>query len=146
MATYSFKDTGCSIVGPGIAVSIGAGSGVAEEGIKLSPAEDKNTMTIGADGSGQHSLVASDAAHIELVLLKTSPLNKILMLAYDIQSASSALWGNNTITLTDAARGDFSVMQSCAFKKKPEIKNAKEAGTNTWEFDVIKASSLLGGG
>lgn len=145
MATYSFLNTNCAIVGPGGALNLGAGAAVSEEGITIEAAEDKNVMTIGADGQGQHSLVASNAATATVRLLKTSPLNKALMIMYDLQTISSALHGVNTITVSDAARGDLTVLQACAFKKKPTITQAKEAGMMEWTFDCISSTSFLGG-
>lgn len=144
MSAYSFLDTSLAVVGPGIAANIGAGAAVAEEGITLSPAVDKNEMQIGADGKGQHSLVADNSAHLTVRLLKTSPYNAILMAAFDFQSSSSALWGKNTFTLSNSGLGDFSALQKVAFKKKPEIIYAKVGQMMEWTFDVIEATSVLG--
>lgn len=142
--TYSFLNISAFIAGPGIAANMGAGAAVAEEGITIEAAEDKNVMTIGADGRGQHSLIASDAAKVTVRILKTSPLNALLMAAYDFQSASSALWGQNVITITDSGRGDATVLQTVAFTKKPVLTYAKEGGMIEWTFDAIKATSVLG--
>lgn len=145
MPTYSFLDTNFSISGPGgVGVNLAAGASAAEEGISIEPVEDKNVMTIGADGRGQHSLVASDAVTVTVRLLKTSPVNGQLMTMYNVQSASSALWGQNVITGTNSASGDYNVAQSVAFKKKPVLTYAKEAGMNEWVFDAIKGNSILG--
>jgi hypothetical protein len=143
---YSFLNVSALIVGPGIVANLAAGAAAAEEGISFEASEDKNVMTIGADGKGQHSLIASDAAKLTVRLLKTSPQNALLMIAYDLQSVSSAVWGLNTITVTDSGRGDISVFQNCAFKKKPEVKYQKEGGMMEWEFDVIQANTVLGAG
>jgi len=134
------------MVGPGIASNLGSGAAAAEEGITLSATTDKNVMQIGADGIGQHSLIADDSGQIKIRLLKTSPLNAALMIAYDLQSTSSNLWGINTLTLSDAARGDFHVAQQVAFKKKPDITQAKEAGLIEWDLESIAVNSILGGG
>lgn len=144
--TYSFKNISCTLAGPGGILNLGDGAAAAEEGITLEPVEDKNVMTIGADGKGQHSLIASDARKVTVRLLKTSPLNAALMLMYNLQSASSSLWGGNVFTIVDSARGDYSVVQGCAFKKVPTLTYAKEAGTNDWEFDGIQGNSILGSG
>lgn len=144
--TYSFLNVNATIAGPGGVLNLGAGAASAEEGLTIEAVEDKNTMTIGADGKGQHSLIASDAAKITVRLLKTSPLNQALMIMYDLQSASSALWGQNIFTITDSGRNDYTVAQSCAFKKKPTITYAKEAGLMEWEFDGISVNSILGSG
>lgn len=144
--TYAFLDISCLMAGPGIAVNLAAGAGAAEEGITIEPTTDKNVMTIGADGIGQHSLVADDSCKITIRLLKTSPKNAQLMAAYDAQSLSSAVWGINTFTCSDSARGDFTVIQQAAFKKRPQLTYAKEAGMMEWEFDGIQVNSILGGG
>jgi len=143
---YSFLNVSCFIAGPGIGANLAAGAAAAEEGITLEASEDKNVMTIGADGKGQHSLVASDAATATIRLLKTSPVNAQLMVAYDLQTISSALHGLNVMTITDSGRGDISVLTSCAFKKKPTLTYAKEGGMMEWTFDVIQASTVLGAG
>lgn len=143
--TYSFKNVSATITGPGaVGLNIGAGAANAEEGITIESVEDKNVMTIGADGQGQHSLIASDAVKITVRILKTSPTNAALMALYDLQSASSSLWGQNVITVTDSGRGDVTVVQGCAFKKRPTLTYAKEGGMNEWEFDGIAATSVLG--
>jgi len=146
MATYSFLNVVATMVGPGGVVNLAAGAAVSEEGITVEPTEDKNVMTIGADGQGQHSLVASDACTVTVRLLKTSPINAALMLMYDLQSASSSLWGQNVITVVDTARNDLTVIQAAAFKKKPTLTYAKEGGFNEWTFDAIKSNSVLGTG
>jgi Protein of unknown function (DUF3277) len=146
MATYSFLNISCLMVGPGIASNLASGAGASEEGITVEATTDKNIMTIGADGTGQHSLVADDSCSLTIRLLKTSPLNAALMIAYDLQTVSSALHGINTFTLSDTARGDFTVIQQAAFKKRPTLTYAKEGGMMEWTFDGIQVNSILGGG
>lgn len=144
MGVYSFLNVSVAMAGPGIVANLGAGAAVAEEGITIEPVEDKNIMTIGADGKGQHSLVASDAAVLTIRLLKTSPQNAILMAAYDFQSSNSAYWGQNVFTITDSARGDYNIAQSAAYKKKPTIKYTKDGEMMEWAFDCIAVNSILG--
>lgn len=141
---YSFLNVVATIIGPGGVVNLAAGASVAEEGITIEAATDKNVMTIGADGKGQHSLVADDSATVTVRLLKTSPTNAALMIMYDLQSASSSLWGQNIISVADTGRLDATVVQACAFKKKPTITYAKEAGMMEWVWDGISANSILG--
>lgn len=143
---YSFLNVNATIAGPGGVVNLAAGAAAAEEGITIEATEDKNVMTIGADGKGQHSLIASNACAFTVRLLKTSPVNALLMIMYDLQSASSALWGQNVLTIVDSGRNDYTVIQAAAFKKKPTITYAKEGGLNEWTFDGITANTVLGSG
>lgn len=143
---YSFLNVNATIAGPGGAFNLAAGAAAAEEGLTIEASEDKNVMTIGADGQGQHSLIASDACTLTVRLLKTSPINAALMAMYDLQSVSSSLWGQNVFSIVDTGRNDYTVIQAAAFKKKPTITYAKEGGMMEWTFDGIKANSVLGVG
>jgi hypothetical protein len=142
--TYSFLDVVAAIAGPGLAANIGNGAAVAEEGISIAPTGDKNTMTEGADGKVQHNLIASDSGQITVRLLKTSPVNAILMAAYEFQTSSAAFHGRNVITVANPAVGDITTAQQAAFKKKPEIVYSKEGPMLEWVFDCGKINSVLG--
>lgn len=144
MTAYSFLNIVAAIAGPGAAFNMGAGSGVAEEGITIAPNEDKNSMIIGADGRGQHTLIASNGGLVTARYLKTSPINGLLQLAYDLQSASSALWGQNVITVVDTARLELTTCQSCAFKKKPELVYDKAGPMLEWTWDSLAINTILG--
>jgi hypothetical protein len=146
MATYSFQDVVATISGVGGSINLAAGAGVAEEGITIEPMEDKSVMTIGADGSGMHSLVANEASTVTIRLLKTSPVNKQLQEMYNQQTKSSANHGKNTITVRDAVRGDNITLTEVAFKKRPTVTYAKEGGLMEWTFDAIKTTAILGSG
>ena len=144
MATYSFLDVAASLTGPTGVIDLGQGSANSEEGITQTMGGNKNTMTIGADGEVMHSLHADKSGTITVTLLKTSPVNKKLSLAYNAQSQSSATWGNNVIVIRNTASGDISTARSCAFQKQPDFNNAKEGGTVAWVFDCGKIDQLLG--
>ncbi|HAV9905470.1 DUF3277 family protein [Escherichia coli] len=144
MATYSFLDVTASLIGPTGVIDLGQGSANSEEGITQTMGGNKNTMTIGADGEVMHSLHADKSGTITVTLLKTSPVNKKLSLAYNAQSQSSATWGNNVIVIRNTASGDISTARSCAFQKQPDFNNAKEGGTVDWVFDCGKIDQLLG--
>ena len=133
-----------AIVGPGGSFGLGAGAGVSDEGITITMNEDKNTMQIGADGTGQHSLHAGKSATLEVTVLKTSPVNQLLRIMYELQSASSSLWGQNTITVTEIESGDISTCSQVAFKKLTNLVYAKDAGNNKWAFDVIAVDGFMG--
>ena len=146
MGVYSFLNVNAAIAGPGGAANLAAGAQVSEEGITIEPVEDKNMMTIGADGAGQHSLVASDARTATVRLLKTSPMNALLAAMYNVQASSSSLWGRNVITVVDTGLGDAITLQQVAFKKIPSLTYAKEGGMNEWVFDCVKGDQILGAG
>ena len=146
MSTYSFIDVAASIVGPGGAFSLGYGSGNAEEGISIAMTEEKNTMTVGADGSVMHSLHAGNSGTITLRFLKTSPTNQQLSVMLDLQRVSSALWGNNTIVISDPARGDQISCTQCAFQRWPNITYAKDGGVQEWQFHSGSINGILGDG
>jgi len=146
MATYSFQDVVAAIVGVGGSINLAAGAAVAEEGITIEAVADKNTMTIGADGSGMHSLAANEASTVTVRLLKTSPVNAQLQLMYNLQTKSSLTHGKNVITVRDVVRGDSIVLTQVAFKKRPAINYAKEGGLNEWTFDAVKTTQILGVG
>ena len=142
--TYSFLDVQATLVTTGAVLNLGAGAAVSEEGITVSRNGDKNSMTIGADGEGMHSLHADKSGTVTVRLLKTSPTNAKLMALYAAQSLSSALWGANVITITNPQSGDVITCRQAAFKKAPDIANGKDAQPLEWTFDVVKVDSILG--
>ncbi len=144
MGTYSFIDVQATLVGPTGAIDLGYGSGAADEGISIDMAGDKNTMMIGADGSGMHSLHADRSGQITVRLLKTSPKNAQLQAMYDAQSLDSALWGQNVITVRHSKSGDITSAIQCAFKRKPNLAYAKDGNTVEWVWDAVKIDSILG--
>lgn len=144
MATYSFLDVQASLVGPTGTCSLGYGSAAAEEGISIDMSGDKNSMMIGADGEGVHSLHADKSGKVTIRLLKSSPQNAVLMAMFDAQTLSSALHGKNLITVTHSEAGDITVCRSCAFSKKPNLSYKKDADTVEWVFDSIKIDTILG--
>lgn len=150
MPAYSFKNVIATITGPGplgvVTIPLSGGVGAAKEGIKIADAEDRNTMTIGADGGVQHSLKAGDGAGCEVNLQHTSAINFALMELYNYQKTNSAFWGQNVINVVDFARGDFHTLRECAFKKAPDEGYSDEAGNRTWPFDVGVRDSRVGPG
>lgn len=144
MATYSFQDYSATLVGAGAVIDLGAGVGVSDDGITVEMAGDKNTMTVGADGEGMHSLHSDKSGTVTVTLLKTAPANAKLMALYNLQTNSSALHGQNVITITNPQTGDVVTCRQCAFRKLPPNVAAKDGGTNAWTFDVIKVDQVLG--
>lgn len=142
--TYSFLDCNAALIGPGGAISLGAGAGAAEEGVTITPTGDIAGMMIGADGSGQHNLYADKSGKITVQLLKTSPTNALLSAMLAFQRASGATFGQNTFALNDSSRGDVVSAQGVAFSKVPDLKWAKDGEPVTWEFNAIRIEITLG--
>ncbi|WP_250538812.1 MULTISPECIES: phage protein [unclassified Caballeronia] len=135
-ATYSFLNFNASLIGPGGAISLGAGCGISEEGFTVEFSEDADNMKIGADGTPMHSLNPSKAGKLTVRLQKTSPTNALLSAMYNFQRTSSANWAQNIFTATDTVRGDVYTCQGVAFAKFPKNDFAKEAGMIEWEFNA----------
>jgi len=147
MATYSFVDTSVSITGPGGSFIVGGqGAANAQEGITVERNADKNTLTVGADGSPMNVLAAREDGKVTIRLQKTSPVNAMLSSLYNTQKVSSAMWGQNVITINNTVLGDNWTLAQCAFKKHANVNYNAEGGTNEWEFDVGIVQSVLGNG
>jgi structural protein KPP10_ORF10 len=146
MSTYSFLDVNCAIVGPGGSFSLGSGAGAAEEGITVTATEEIDGMVIGADGTPMHSLRANKSGKITVHLLKTSPVNKQLSDLQALQRTSGALWGQNTINITNTSTGDQYTCQQVAFAKVPDNVFAKDANILAWEFNAGIIDPSLGAG
>lgn len=144
MGAYSFLDVQATIVGPGGSFGLGSGAGAAEEGITTAMAEDKNTVTTGADGTIMHSLHGGKTGTVTVRLLKTSPTNAKLNQMYNLQTISAAAHGLNTIVIQNPVNGDVITCTQCAFKKHPDQVQAKVGNTNEWVFDGIIDTSLGG--
>ena len=142
---YSFIDVQASISGPGGTFDIAA-SGVSDESIRIAMMRDKNTMVTGANGDGMHSMNASTACRITISLLKTATGNAQMNALYRYQAESSAFWGRNIITITNPVSGDSIVATAGAFLKQSDVGYSAEAGLNSWVFEFIAISEVLGNG
>ncbi len=144
MATYSFLDVHATFSGPGASINMGQGAAIADEGIEIEAAEDINTMNVASDGTPMHSLHGNKGGHVRVRCLKTSPLNQQLMQVFNLQTSSSALHGQNIITVANPVTNDNISCQAVAFKKAPTLTYAKEGGMNVWEFDAGVIYRTLG--
>lgn len=146
MATYSFLSVQATLSGPGVLCSLANGAGASDEGVSFKMSGDKNTMTPGADGSIMNSLHAAKNGEVTVSLLKTSPINAILMQAYNQQTSNPALHGQNTLSLRDTFRGDVAVARQVAFKKLPDNVWGKDGAMLEWSFDAGFIDETLGTG
>jgi hypothetical protein len=147
MYTYSFLDSYMTIAGPGgIFTLAGDGSGAAEEGASFAYMEDKDTLTIGADGSGMHSLRANNSGTCTVSLLKNSGVNALLSVMYNLQKTSSALWGQNILTLRSSTSLDVIILTNASFIRHADVGYATVGAVNQWRFNGVKLAILLGNG
>lgn len=144
MSSYSFIDVVATFAGPTGSANLAYGAGSSEEGISFEPAGDKNTMTVGADGSVMHSLHADKSGRVIVRLLKTSPTNALLHQYYDLQTTTAALHGQNTVLCQQKAAGDVTTARQVAFKRKPTIKYSKDGDVLEWELDAGMLDTILG--
>lgn len=144
MATYSFLDVTASLSGPTGVIDLGFGSGNAKEGITVSLANARNTMTVGADGEVMHSLKADASGTVTVRLLYTSAANAALQAMYDAQALSSSLWGNNIITIRNKGNNEITTCRSVAFQKQPDRNYAEEGQIVEWVFDCGKINTISG--
>lgn len=142
--TYSFLNFKCAISGPGGLINIASGAGTNDEGITFEASEDINTMEVGPDGLGQHSLNGNKSGHVTVRVLKTSSVNAQLQAMYNFQTSNPANHGQNIITGTDVVSGDDVTCQQVAFKRRPTLAQKKVAGFNDWQFDAISIDVVLG--
>lgn len=143
--TYSFLSIVAGLVGPGGIVNLGQGAGASEEGITVDPSGDIDSMTIGSDGGGMHTLHADKSGRVMVRILKTSPTNAQLSAMYAFQTSSASQHGQNTITIVDSTRGDVITCRQCAFAKAPTIVYAKEGPALEWSFNAVQIDRTLGG-
>lgn len=140
--TYSFISVSASITGPNGSFSLSNGN--TEGGITASFRAAKNTLTIGADGSGMNSLHADNSGTLTVRLLKTSPTNALLSTMYDADRLDPTTWGKNVITVRDINLGDIVSADGCAFQKHPDVTYDKEGPALEWVFDVANLDPNLG--
>ena len=143
--TYSFLSIVAGLTGPGGAINLGQGAGASEEGIQIEPTGEIDTMTIGADGTGMHTLHADKSGRVVIRYYKASPTNALLSAMYAFQTSSPAQHGQNTISIVDSVRGDVITCRQCAFQKAPSLTYGKEAGLVEWEFSAVAIDRTLGG-
>lgn len=144
---YSFLDCVCALTGPGgSGIPLGVGSGLDEEGIEFAYVEDKDTMRMGADGTGMHSLHAGNGGTVTIRVLKTSDTNQLLSNLYAFQKTSAANWGQNTITFQNMSNGDSWSGSQGAFRKFPNTKYAKDGDILEWIFAFVQLEGKLGNG
>lgn len=151
MAAYSFKDVVVVIDGPGGGVSlstpggfdesvpvgnfaIGSLGGVADEGISVEKAEDRNTQLRGNSGEVLNLNSSSMAGVVKIRLLKTSSNNGRLMQMLKTQRSDASSWGLNIISIEDKARGDKITCSEAAFSGEPSLFWGKVAQVQEWTF------------
>lgn len=146
LPVYSFLDVYGTIFGPGLYAIFGNGTGQADEGITINAAEDTNRVTYGASGECMHALIGVNGGTVSIACLKTSPLNSQLNTGYISQRQSSAIWGVNTITITNVITFDHITCKQVAFTRQPPNSYGKEPTVITWELTAGHIYTSIGAG
>lgn len=142
-SVYSFLDVHATLASVAGIVDLGAGNGNSSEGITVERANDKATMTIGADGSGMHNLLGDKSGKITVRLLKTSPTNKRLSILYNAETLSSNVYGQGVLTVTNSHTGETHTATGVGLARFPTSNNANEGGIQEWVFNCLEIDSLL---
>ncbi|MDE1905297.1 MAG: DUF3277 family protein [Rhodospirillales bacterium] len=142
--TYSFLNVQAAITGAGGTISLGQGAAVADEGITVETNTDSASATIGADGNGMTSLHADNSATVTVRLLKTSPVNALLMAMYNFQRGNPSLAGANVISVQNTASGDNVSCSGVSFKHRPRTAYGKDGDVMEWTFNSIRTDIVLG--
>ena len=140
---YSFQNVDLTIIGPGVNLTV---TGAAREGYTVAMDNDKSTFQTGADGSGMHSLMASQAGKITIRTLKTSAINRAMNVLYRYQTGSAALHGRNTLVINDRNLGDTTTATGAAIVKHSNIGYDTEGPVNEWVFQAAYVDQVLGDG
>ena len=141
--TYSFLSVSADISGPNGSFNLSSGN--TEGGISVTMRGPKNTLTIGADGSGMNTLVADKSAEIIVRLLKTSPQNAALSSMLAFQRTSAANWGQNILNVNNSVSGDSFNGSLVAFAKQPVVTYDRDGRMNEWRFTGL-VEMILGAG
>lgn len=144
--TYSFLDVQASITVANYGSFDIGSAGESDEGIRIRNAGPKNRRTIGADGDGMHTLIASDAADGEISLMKSASGNKMLGDLYNWAKSSSANWGNIALLISNPNTGDQENLVGGAFGKLADNAYATEAGLIVWPIEFIFRKNQFGNG
>lgn len=142
-SVYSFLDVHATLVSLGGIIDLGSGNGNSQEGITIERANDKATMTIGADGSGMHNLMGDKSGRITIRLLKTSQTNKRLSVLYNAETLSSNVYGQGVITVYNSHTGETHTATGVGVARFPTSNNANEGGIQEWVFNCIEIDSVL---
>lgn len=148
MGTYSWADVLFAIDGPSGSISCGGAdaSGIAKDGLSVSMSEDKGSLTTGLDGGYMHNLHVAAPGTITLRCLKTSILNARLNAMYKGDTASSATYGKNKISIRDVVRGDDIEATGAGFRKLPDNSFGEDGGIMEWVFNCGLINQTLGTG
>jgi hypothetical protein len=143
MASYSFADVIATIVAPAGNITLaGDTSGaVADEGISVEKAEDRNTMMVGCQGEIMHCKHAAVNGVIRIRLLKTSPNNGKLMNL--MNSLDGDMWGTGQFSVRNRVKGDVITAAEVAFTGQPTIVYGKLGGIQEWTFHAGFMSAML---
>ena len=144
MATYSFLNVTATLAGASGIIDLGYGSAVSKEGITVSMAQERDAMTVGADGEVMHSLRMDKSGTIVVRLLYTSPQNAKLQAMFDLQTLTSTGWGANVITIRNKDNDEVITARDVAFARSPDRTYGEDGQMLEWQFNCGKIDIITG--
>ena len=144
MATYSFMNITATLAGVTGVIDLGYGAAVTKEGITVTMAQERDAMTVGADGEVMHSLRMDKSGTIVVRLLYTSPQNAKLQAMFDLQTLTSTGWGMNVITIRNKDNDEVIVARDVAFARSPDRNYAEDGQFLEWSFNCGKIDAIIG--
>lgn len=144
MATYSFTEVTATLTGASGLINLGSGSANTKEGITVTLAQPRNSMTVGADGEYMHSLRSDKSGTVTVRLLYTSPVNAMLQTMYDAQALSPSLWGGNVLVIVNKGNTETTTCRGVAFQRQPDRTYSEDGQFLEWVFDCGKIDTVTG--
>lgn len=105
--------------------------------------EDAFTLTMGADGTAARSMNANQSGIITITLLHTSPSNRILDAAANLDRLSRT--GLGTFLAKSLTGVEQINANNCWVKKKPKIEFGKTVKERVWVLETDSLKLNLGG-
>lgn len=144
MAVYSFNSFIVSMIGPGLAIPKVQGS--TEDGIILEAMAATGSIQAALDGSFVTSKFEDKRMKITMNVFQNSPVVSFLQIAKNLQDSDPALFGANTIIVTNPLDLSTYNLVGCIFSKQPNIELKQAASGQSWEFEAGSHEIIQGVG
>lgn len=104
------------------------------------------TMTVGVDGATVREQNNDDSASVEVILLATSPVNKLLTARYEADKASKNGAGIAPLQINDLnSDEELHFAEEAWISTVPEVTYARGVGERVWVIETGKLRQVFGG-